>query len=258
MTWLGLDDAVVAARLGLPRVAGYVSVPSTMDVAHALAADGAAAGTLVITEEQTAGRGRAGRVWTSRPGDGLWMTLIERPRAADALAVLSLRVGLHLAPVLERWTSGPVRLKWPNDLYVGNRKLAGVLIEARWRGAHPDWVAIGLGINLSAPVGLPDATGLGGANAEARRGDAGLTEVGLAEAVLAEAVPAVRAAAFASGPLTTRELDEFARRDLAVGQRVSLPAAGLVRGISPAGELLLETPAGVAPFRVGSLVFANT
>lgn len=243
MSWLGLDDAAIATELGLPRVAGYASVASTMDVAHALAADGAAAGTLVISEAQTAGRGRAGRVWHSRPGDGLWMTLIERPRAPNALEVLSLRVGLHLAPVLERWTSAPIRLKWPNDLYVGTRKLAGVLIEARWRGAHPDWVAIGLGINLIPPASLPDAVGLDGATA--------------AE-VLAEVLPAVRAAAFASGPLSSRELDDFAQRDLAVGQRVSLPADGLVRGISAAGELLLETPAGVAPFRAGSLVFVNT
>ncbi len=243
MSWLGLDDTLLASELGLPRVAGYASVASTMDLAHALAADGAAAGTLVIAEEQTAGRGRAGRVWTSRKGDGLWMTLIERPRAASALDVLSLRVGLHLAPVLERWTSALVRLKWPNDLHVGTRKLAGVLIEARWRGARPDWVAIGVGINLTPPASLPDAIGLDGVTATA---------------VLAEVIPALRAAAFASGPLTARELDDFARRDLAVGQRVSLPADGLVRGISSEGELLLETPSGIAPFRAGSLVFANT
>ena len=243
MTWRGLGDAVLAARLGLPRVAGHERVASTMDLAHALAADGAAAGTLVIAEEQTSGRGRGGRIWTSRRGDGLWMTLIERPRAAGALDVLSLRVGLHLAPVLERWSLAPIRLKWPNDLYVGTRKLGGVLIEARWRGTHPDWVAIGLGINLAPPAAMPDAIGLDGADAEA---------------VLADVIPAVRAAAHANGPLTAHELAEFARRDLAVGQRVSLPAEGLVRGISAAGELLLDTPAGVAPFRSGSLVFANT
>ena len=240
---MGLHEADIAARLGLPRVAAHTTIASTMDAAHALAAAGAAAGTLVIAEEQTAGRGRGGRSWASSRCDGLWMTLIERPRAADALEVLSLRVGLHLAPVLERWSGAPIRLKWPNDLYIGPRKLGGVLIEARWRGAHPDWVAIGLGINLAAPPALPDAIGLDGADAEA---------------VLAEVIPALRAAAFASGPLTAHELAEFARRDLAVGQRVSLPADGLVRGISPAGELLLDTPTGVAPFRSGSLVFANT
>lgn len=243
MTWFGLNDAILARRLGLPRVVGLDSVASTMDVAHALAVEGVPSGTLVLAEEQTAGRGRSGRQWSSHPGDGLFLTLIERPRQADGLDVLSLRVGLHLAPVLERWTMAPIQLKWPNDLYVGRRKLAGVLIEARWRGANPDWVAIGLGINLVSPAGVLDATALDGATAKA---------------VIGEVIPALRAAACARGPLTTEELTEFARRDLAVGQRVSLPASGLVRGISPAGELLLETPDGVAPFRAGSLVFANT
>jgi BirA family transcriptional regulator, biotin operon repressor / biotin---[acetyl-CoA-carboxylase] ligase len=243
VTWLGLDGDVLAERLGLPRVDARTTVTSTMDVAHELAARGAPAGTLVIAEEQTSGRGRGGRVWHSGSGSGLWMTLIERPRSADGLDVLSLRVGLRLAPVLERWTDEAIRLKWPNDLFVGGSKLAGVLIEARWRGAHPDWVAIGIGINLIAPRELSVAASLVAAGAES---------------VLAEVVPAMRAAAFASGPLTTRELAEFSQRDLAVGQRVSLPAEGLVRGISPGGELLVETTAGVTPYRAGSLVFANS
>ncbi|MBK7906789.1 MAG: biotin--[acetyl-CoA-carboxylase] ligase [Gemmatimonadetes bacterium] len=240
MTWLGLDGVTLAARLGLPRVEAVGVLGSTMDAAHELAAGGAPAGTLVVAEEQSAGRGRGGRVWTSGPGAGLWMTLVERPRSADGIDVLSLRVGLRLAPVLERWTVAPIRLKWPNDLYVDRRKLAGVLIEARWRGAHPDWVAIGLGLNLVAPPDLAAAALLG-----AR-----------AETVLAEVVPALRAAAFAHGPLSTGELAEFARRDLAMGQRVSSPAEGLVRGISSAGELLVETDSGITPHRAGSLVFA--
>jgi BirA family transcriptional regulator, biotin operon repressor / biotin---[acetyl-CoA-carboxylase] ligase len=242
VSWLGLDGVTLAARLGLPRVEAVGVLGSTMDAAHELAARGAPAGTLVIAEEQSAGRGRGGRVWTSGPGAGLWMTLVERPRTADGVDVLSLRVGLRLAPVLDRWTVAPIRLKWPNDLYVDGRKLAGVLIEARWRGAQPDWVAIGLGLNLVAPPDLAAAALLG-----AR-----------AETVLAEIVPALRAAAFARGPLTTGELAEFSRRDLAMGQRVSSPADGLVRGISSAGELLVETDAGITPHRAGSLVFANS
>jgi BirA family biotin operon repressor/biotin-[acetyl-CoA-carboxylase] ligase len=240
VSWLGLDGVTLAARLGLPRVEAVGVLGSTMDAAHELAAGGAPAGTLVVAEEQSAGRGRGGRVWTSGPGAGLWMTLVERPRRADGVDVLSLRVGLRLAPVLERWTVAPIRLKWPNDLYVDGRKLAGVLIEARWRGAQPDWIAIGLGLNLVAPPDLAAAALLG-----AR-----------AETVLAEVVPALRAAAFARGPLSTGELAEFARRDLAMGQRVSSPAEGLVRGISSAGELLVETDSGITPHRAGSLVFA--
>jgi BirA family biotin operon repressor/biotin-[acetyl-CoA-carboxylase] ligase len=228
VSWLGHEGEALAREFGLPRVEALGRVGSTMDAAHALAAEGALSGTLVIAEEQAAGRGRGGRSWTSVPRAGLWMTVIERPRDADALDVLSLRVGLHLAPVLERWTSGPVSLKWPNDLYVGHRKLAGVLIEARWRGARADWVAIGVGINLTPPPGAPDAIGLGGADA------------------------------FANGPLREDELLAFASRDLARGRTVTQPARGTARGISPAGELLVETAAGVSAHRTGSLVLVHS
>lgn len=241
MSWFGYAPEALARELGLPRVVAERRVASTMDLAHALAAEGAPAGTLVLAEEQTSGRGRSGRSWTSRPRTGIWLTAIERPRASDGLDVLSLRLGLHLAPVLERWTVGPVRLKWPNDLFVGPRKLAGVLVESRWRGARPDWVAIGLGVNLTPPPDVTEAIGLPEADAVQ---------------VLAEMVPAIRAAAFASGPLRADELAAFARRDLAVGHRVSQPGRGLVRGISPTGELLLETSAGIEPHRAGSLVFS--
>lgn len=241
MSWFGYAPEALARELGLPRVVAERRVASTMDLAHALAAEGAPAGTLVLAEEQTSGRGRGGRSWSSRPRTGIWLTAIERPRASDGLDVLSLRLGLHLAPVLERWTVGPVRLKWPNDLFVGPRKLAGVLVESRWRGERPDWVAIGLGVNVVPPSDLTEAIGLPDADAVQ---------------VLAEMVPAIRAAAFASGPLRADELAAFARRDLAVGHRVSEPARGLVRGISPTGELLLETSTGIEPHRAGSLVFS--
>lgn len=243
MSWLGHDAGALARALALPMVSTHQQLTSTMDFAHALAAEGANAGTLVLAEEQTAGRGRAGRVWTSSWGAGIWMTLIERPRVGSGLDVLSLRIGLRLAPVLERWTDGPVRLKWPNDLFVGRRKLAGVLIEARWRGPQLDWVAIGLGINLLPPADRDDAATL-----------TGTTPL----EVLGEVIPAVRAAAFASDALDDEELAAFARRDFALGQRVSHPADGLVRGISATGELLVETADGVAPFRSGSLVLAPT
>ena len=234
--------AALAAALDLPRVLRFAEVESTMDAAHAVAAAGAPAGTLVLADAQRAGRGRGGKAWRSAPGAGLWLTLIERPSDTVALGVLSLRVGLRLAPVLERWAEGPVRLKWPNDLFVGAGKLAGVLVETRWRGARPDWVAIGIGINL-------------------RRPDVDVASAALRDAdpttVLAEVIPAVRAAAWAEGPLTDRERAEFASRDLALGQRIAQPAHGLVRGVAASGELLVETAEGLTPVRSGSLIFAT-
>lgn len=248
MAWFGADDAALARELSLPRVVARERVGSTMDEAHRLAAEGAVAGTLVVAELQEAGRGRAGRRWHSAPRAGVWGTLIERPRDAQAIEVLSLRVGLRLARVLERWTPAPIRLKWPNDLFVGARKLAGVLIEARWREQRPDWVAIGVGVNLIVPPDQPDATALVDAGATGRVPDA--------RQVLADMVPALRAAAFATGPLTASELAEFAARDLAAGRRLLEPVPGTARGISADGALLIESTDGTVACRAGSLVFS--
>ena len=73
-----------------------------MDVANALAADGAPAGTMVLADAQLAGRGRAGRRWESKAGDGIWMTLVERLNDLEALDVLSLRIGIRVARALDR------------------------------------------------------------------------------------------------------------------------------------------------------------
>ena len=153
----GVNAATLERRLGLSRLAVFAEVPSTLDVAHALAADGAAAGTLVVADQQTAGRGRCGRSWSSQPGLGVWLTLVERPADATALEVLSLRLGLRAARALEPLAGRPVQVKWPNDVYVDGGKLAGILVEARWRDQQVDWVAIGMGVNVQAPADQPGA-----------------------------------------------------------------------------------------------------
>jgi len=238
-TYDGRAGAALVQLLDLPRVELFDSVGSTLDAAHALATSGAPAGTLVLAEHQTAGRGRGGRSWTSAPGAGIWLTILERPRDAAALEVLSLRVGLKVARALDRWTATPVRLKWPNDLYVGAAKLAGILVEARWREQQLEWAAIGLGVNLRPPAGLAGA---------ALRPNTSRVQV------LAEIIPAIRAAAAAVGPLTERELAEFAARDLAVGRRCREPVSGTVVGIDAHGSLLVSTAEGTVPCRSGSLV----
>src|SRR5258705_13323486 len=125
----GASAEVLERLLDLPRVDLLDSTTSTLDVAHRIAAKGAPSGTLVIANEQTAGRGRGGKTWQSSPGAGLWLTLIERPGDTSGLGVLSLRVGLAGAQALDRFASEPIRLKWPNDLYTDSGKLGGVLVE---------------------------------------------------------------------------------------------------------------------------------
>ena len=237
----GRTGAELAATLGLPRVETRDAVASTMDVAHELAAAGAPAGTLVLAERQTAGRGRAGKSWASGAGLGLWMTLVERPHDARALEVLSLRVGLEAASALDALVQGRVALKWPNDLYVGDGKLAGVLVEARWRDARPDWVAIGFGLNVTPPADMPGATGL----------RPGVTRL----AALAAVVPAIRRAGAARGTLSTAELQAFARRDRSVDRAIVSPVEGVVRGITPDGALRVSTAEGEVAARGGSLIY---
>ena len=237
--WDAETGETLARLLDLPRVEVLTSVRSTMDIAHTLGAEGAPAGTLVLADEQTVGRGRGGKPWRSRAGAGIWLTLLERPNDADALDVLSIRLGLKAAPALERFAPAPVRLKWPNDLLVDGRKLAGILVETRWRERQVDWVAIGMGVNVAMPdepysAALRDGT---------RRVD-----------VLAELVPALRAAARARGVLSSAELERWASRDAAVGQRCRLPALGVVRGLTQDGSLMIEHDGQMTLVRAGSLV----
>jgi BirA family transcriptional regulator, biotin operon repressor / biotin---[acetyl-CoA-carboxylase] ligase len=236
----GLSAAVLASLLAVPRLELRDTVSSTQDVAHELASAGAPAGTLVLADEQTSGRGRHGRAWTSRPGAGVWLTLIERPTDPASADVLSLRVGLALARALEPLAADRVYLKWPNDVYTAGRKLAGVLAEARWRDGAIEWVAVGVGINVVAPGEEQRAIGL----AE------GTTRLD----VLRAAVPVLRAAAGALGHLTESELAEFAARDLAAGQGCIQPIAGRVAGIDATGALLINTGSRIAAVRAGSLV----
>ena len=223
----------------MPNAVVFDEVSSTLDVAHELAARGAPAGTIVLADAQSAGRGRLGRSWRSERGAGIWLTVIERPADARELDVLPLRVGIALAPVLDPFAGATVSLKWPNDLYVGRGKLAGVLTEARWRGESLEWIAIGVGINVRAPT-EESAAGLRGGT---RRLD-----------VLGAAVTAIRDAAQRRGPLTEREQAVFAARDQAMGKMCVEPVAGRVCGIDSSGALLVGLASGIVAVRSGSLV----
>ena len=153
-------------------------------------------------------------------------------------------MGLAAAESLDRFAAEPIRLKWPNDLYIDRGKLAGILVETRWREQSVEWIAIGLGINLRRPENVENAAGL----------EPGTTRAD----VLAELIPALRSAAGATGPLNEEELEEFNARDLARGRKCTQPALGRVAGITPRGELLVALADSVAPFRTGSLVLEDS
>ena len=233
-----------------PKLIRLERVESTQDVIHTLAAEGAPASTAVAAIEQTGGRGRRGRRWSSPPG-GVWLSLLYRPTAGNAAELLSLRIGLAAAAALDRIAgAGAVSLKWPNDLMLGDAKLGGVLCEARWQGDVPAWVAAGIGVNVrNAP---PADARLPGA----RLGDR-VPSIGVDD-VLEPLTDALRRVDPSGAALSPSELAEFAARDWLHGRSLLEPLAGTAVGIDASGALLVRTAAGaVDRVRAGSVVAAG-
>ena len=208
-------------------------VGSTQDAAHDLAANGAPHGAAVAARVQTAGRGTRRRQWISSEG-GLWLSVVCRPREIAAIEAVSLRVGLGLASLLERWLpqSARVALKWPNDLYLDDKKAGGVLAEARWQGDALAWLVVGVGINVRNALPMMEA-------APATR----LADFGVSRPVdeLAPLVAAAVSEAARSGArLTPQEIRVFEARDWLRGRRVVLPHHGVAAGISEEGKLRIR------------------
>jgi len=228
-----------------PVVLQLSTVASTMDALHELAQGGAAAGSVVVADEQAAGRGSRGRHWSSPPG-GLWLSLLARP-ATTGLEVLSLRAGLAVAERLGA-LGIHLALKWPNDLMLGSGKLGGILTEARWHADTLAWIVAGVGINVRNE--LPT----GAVPAAARLRDAGVT---LAPVELAGPVASVVAGATRTAePLSPEELTEFALRDWLHGRRLNAPAVGTAEGISPGGLLRIRKHDGAVVEVFGSVALA--
>lgn len=230
------------------RLHYFERVSSTMDVIHQLASEGAAEGTAVIAGEQLEGRGSRGRSWHSPPG-GLWLSMLFRPPAAGAVEVMSLRVGLTVAESLDPFVSHPLRLKWPNDLMLGRRKVGGVLCEARWQGEALGWVAVGIGMNVRNRI--PDELSPIAVSLDTERPDVTVEEV--ADAVAG----ALRRLDLGFGALSPSELERFGHRDWLRGQRIDHPVTGTVAGLRKDGALLVRTAKGFEiPLRSGSVELA--
>ncbi|QQO07993.1 biotin--[acetyl-CoA-carboxylase] ligase [Breznakiella homolactica] len=135
----------------------WESTDSTMNRAQELADRGIRSGTVVTAETQTAGRGRAGRNWISGRG-GLFFTLIERPCfPAVEYGRIALAANIAAARAVSGLTGAGAQLRWPNDVYIRGRKIAGILTEFRAEGDQLRWITLGIGININNSV-LPDTS----------------------------------------------------------------------------------------------------
>ncbi|MGH7530230.1 MAG: biotin--[acetyl-CoA-carboxylase] ligase, partial [Gemmatimonadales bacterium] len=209
--------AELTRRWDVPHCLVLQTVTSTLDAVHRLAAHSAPGGSVVIAAEQTAGRGRDGRTWHS-PRGGAWIGVLLRPPFAPQ-GVLAIRAGLAVADVVDEMTGGTrAQLKWPNDVLVDGRKLAGILCEGRWQGGVAQWLALGVGVNVENPIPREIAAG-----AIALRDV--LPDVRL-PAVLDRLVPGLSRLPAHGAGLTPVECAAFARRDWLHGRRLAMPLAG--------------------------------
>jgi BirA family biotin operon repressor/biotin-[acetyl-CoA-carboxylase] ligase len=237
----------LASRWRVPQCGLFRQLGSTLTAIHELAAQGAPAGTVVIAEEQTAGRGREGRTWHS-PAGGVWLGMLLRPARAE-LGVLSVRVGLAVADAVDALLGRvETQLKWPNDVVLGERKLAGILCEGRWHGDTPQWLALGVGVNVCNPIPAAvarHAVALAEWLPAIRRLD-----------LLDRLVPALRELPCGDPALSEGECAAFAARDWLSGRQLRSPAAGRARGLRPDGALLVDLGAATVAVREGHVELA--
>lgn len=235
-----MTDAYSAIELPPPfRLVVLETVPSTNDALHALAQSGAPDALALVAEHQTTGRGRRGSPWFSHPEDSLTFSILVRPPEPRALwPRLALAAGLAVAEALESF--GPTTtIKWPNDVWMDQRKVAGILVEA-----GSDFAIVGIGVNVNTSSFPPEihdiATSLRVATGQNHPRSAVLTAIlerfAQRQSQIDTPFPALLAAVRPRCVLT--------------GHRVSLTTAnrlqtGIVEGISPSGELLLRTTSGL-------------
>jgi BirA family biotin operon repressor/biotin-[acetyl-CoA-carboxylase] ligase len=231
-----------------PPIIRLESVPSTQAVAFDLAARGALDRTIVVAEHQTAGRGRRGHGWDDEPGANLLLSIVLRPRQALAgLPLFSYVAAIATADALATVTGLTPRLKWPNDVLVGGRKIAGILLESR-TGPEPV-VVTGIGANLNQRRFPPEL---------APRATSAWLETG--HSVDREAVLTALLAAFDGwrGQLEAEGFGPVRGRWLAlsdtIGRRVHVDGwAGLAVDLDAGGALVLETTAGPRRVVAGEL-----
>lgn len=249
-TGSGIGGGPAAAQsAGLSAFPGFVlrrvaRTPSTQDVVRAAARGGVAEGWCCVAAEQSAGRGRQGRVWTAPPGTALLMSILLRP-PADLLTVVPLAVGLAAADAVAALGAGGVGLKWPNDVLApGGGKLAGVLVEAEPRGRSATAAAViaGMGLNL-AVAEFP--AGVAGASLHRLVGRAVPWEEALAALL---AALGARMAELRQGGMRTT-VAAWRARALGMGGEVEVDTpSGRLRGravdVDEDGALLLETAGG--------------
>ncbi len=247
-----------------PKLVVYTTLPTTMLEAKAQAHAGAPEGTTILARAQTSGRGRHGRAWHSAPDAGVWMTMILRPplERIATFAELSLVAGIAVCKAVQGMGVGAARLKWPNDVLVGDKKLAGILLESD-RGA----VLVGVGLNLVRSdarelpetiadiyTGLADHVGTPPWEGEAEPQEAPVVYTSKALMnELATWYDQWKAHGFSKLTGIYADLDALKDSDVRVMATDGTQVEGKARGVNARGELCVETNRGITEVRAGEV-----
>lgn len=245
--WEGDSPSAWGARWRVPRLEVHDLMGSTNDRARYLAEAGADPFTVVIAEEQTAGRGRNGRRWESPPGSGLWMSVVAPPLDVSVRHIIPLRAGLATCRAVESAAPG-VRagLKWPNDVLIGGLKVGGILCEG-----GPSAVVVGIGVNVRSAALRPGLVGTVVALDEAAEGP--VDRAVLAEFLMTELRDLLAPSSLSLDGELARELEV---RDVLRGRAVVAETGeiGIARGIGRDGALGVEVaPGEVRRVRAGGV-----
>ncbi len=242
---------VAAPRLGTPLIR-VGDLGSTNDLARLLSDAGLAEGTVVVARTQTRGRGRHGRVWTSPPG-GLWCSIVLRPARDAGWGRLSLAMAVAAAEAIDAAAGVQSAIRWPNDIVIGGRKVAGILLEAA-----RDAIIVGIGINANVPAdALPDALRAASVSLHEVAGRA-VDPTGLLDGLLACAA-SWYALWIAGGP---QVMSAWTARDAMRGRRVATGSGGvrvegIAEGVDADGALRVRLAGGgVHRVVAGDLAFA--
>jgi BirA family biotin operon repressor/biotin-[acetyl-CoA-carboxylase] ligase len=222
----------------------FDSLPSTNTMAREYARNGEGEGTVFMAIRQTMGEGRLKREWHS-PEGGAWFSLILRPCIrAERLSGVTLLFSLWILDYLEELLGKPVHIHWPNDLYIGRKKLCGLLVESSLEREMTRWLVAGIGINVNNPLSsLPP--GVQAATLADHAGEAldlrrlTITLLARLEAGFAEF----------TGKSFSHYLPRIIKKCPMVGHHIEITGQGLVRralctGIGPEGQLVVQGEQG--------------
>lgn len=255
-----LDGVTVADHLGTVAEAYTIhvhdSVDSTNAALMAAALSGAADGTLICTEHQQSGKGRRGRQWHSVLGGSLTFSVLWRfENGLQSLSGLSLAVGLAIARAVNRHSRHPVRLKWPNDVLVDYRKLAGILVEVQGDMHGAAFAVVGVGLNVRMSGAQRDAVD---------QAVVDLAEMGVAvgrNRLLADCLLELHAVSslfrqhgFAPLREDWLKLDAYAGRAVALALPDARSVRGMASGVDETGAFLLrDAQATLRPYSGGEI-----